>query len=87
MPPVFFVEPAAGIEPSTAALKPMVTLSTLANRTTCSIAMPSEPVTLTERELTAYDPSGGLTVLGATRYVRSALSFGPTSQTRLASSE
>ncbi len=51
------------------------------------MAMPSEPVTLTERELTAYDPSGGLTVLGATRYVRSALSFGPTSQTRLASSE
>ena len=42
---------------------------------------------LPEREVTAYEPGGGLTVLGMTAKVRCALSFAPTSQTRRSPSE
>lgn len=81
-PPVFFSGSGLVISPFVAALKPIATSSTLANRTTCSIGTPSEPGTCPEREVTVYEPGAGLTVDGMTANVRVTLFFPLTSQTR-----
>ncbi|CAM5243419.1 hypothetical protein SALBM311S_11259 [Streptomyces alboniger] len=53
MPPVLRFGAGTDVALPTAALKPMVTPSTLVKRTTCSMGVPSVPVTELEREVTA----------------------------------
>lgn len=67
-PPVFSDGSGLSIEPSSAALNPTATPSTIANRTTCSIITPSEPlVAAPERGVTtSYVPGRGFSELGMT---------------------
>ena len=75
------------MESSTAALKPTVTPLALAKRTTCSIGVPSVPMTAFDRDVTTYTPGAGSTLPGVTLKVRSTLSPARTSQTRSSSTE
>lgn len=84
IPPVFCWGSGLDIELFVAALNPTVTPLTLANRTTCSIGTPSEPIVLPVREVTWYVPGRGFTTLGMTSKVRTPTPVSLTSQTRFA---